>query len=204
MAASMLTLEEVLDRAGEPWPTRPRDKIVCPFHEDTTPSMHLYTTDPEHAYCFTCGEWADPYRLLEALTGEKLERPWDGRTSASRGVGAKGVAMAPERRLRRLSGAFFPKLDDLTYQLPWAEYLRGWWADRFHEVTLAILDEECTPAEAERMVGTLQALAQRGLDDASHMLVIHQDGVVGSEVAPQDEHARRPRRERVRHRSPFR
>lgn len=30
-------------------------KILCPFHQDTNPSMHLYA---ENAYCFVCGKTA--------------------------------------------------------------------------------------------------------------------------------------------------
>ena len=37
------------DLIGEPLVN---GKICCPFHDDTTPSLHIY---PDHYHCFVCG-----------------------------------------------------------------------------------------------------------------------------------------------------
>jgi CHC2 zinc finger/RepB DNA-primase from phage plasmid len=50
-------------------------KVHCPFHEDRTPSMHVYD-DPERGwYCFGCGRGGSIYDLASLL----WERPARGR-----------------------------------------------------------------------------------------------------------------------------
>jgi DNA polymerase I-like protein with 3'-5' exonuclease and polymerase domains len=60
----------------------PRDrKILCPFHEEQTPSMRIYK---DHYYCFGCNAWGDHIDWLVKVEGldyrearEVLDH-WDG------------------------------------------------------------------------------------------------------------------------------
>ena len=47
----MIDLAELVD---EPVPKS--RKICCPFHDETTPSLHIY---PDHFYCFGCHAYGD-------------------------------------------------------------------------------------------------------------------------------------------------
>ena len=42
-------------------------KIKCPFHEDRTPSLHLYPTAEEGWYCFGCGRGTSIYDMAAAV-----------------------------------------------------------------------------------------------------------------------------------------
>lgn len=42
-------------------------KIRCPFHQDLTPSLHLYPTAEEGWYCFGCGRGTSIYDMAAAL-----------------------------------------------------------------------------------------------------------------------------------------
>lgn len=42
-------------------------KIRCPFHDDRTPSLHLYPTAEEGWYCFGCGRGSTIYDMAAAL-----------------------------------------------------------------------------------------------------------------------------------------
>jgi DNA polymerase family A/CHC2 zinc finger len=42
------------------------DKICCPFHDDDTPSLHVYT---DHFYCFGCGKHGDHVTWLTEVEG---------------------------------------------------------------------------------------------------------------------------------------
>lgn len=40
-----------------------KGKILCPWHNDHTPSLHVY---PDHVYCFACQTWGSGIDLLRA------------------------------------------------------------------------------------------------------------------------------------------
>lgn len=42
-------------------------KISCPFHEDRTPSLHLYPTAEEGWYCFGCGRGTSIYDMAAGV-----------------------------------------------------------------------------------------------------------------------------------------
>jgi DNA polymerase len=56
-------------------------KILCPFHADTTPSLHIY---PDHYHCFACGAHGDHLdwlMMVEGMTRDEamhLLENWDG------------------------------------------------------------------------------------------------------------------------------
>jgi DNA polymerase len=56
-------------------------KILCPFHDDTTPSLHIY---PDHYHCFACdahGDHVDWLMMVEGMTRDEamdLLENWDG------------------------------------------------------------------------------------------------------------------------------
>ena len=41
-------------------------KILCPAHDDSRPSMHVY---PDHAYCFVCGKYLSAIDVVKLMTG---------------------------------------------------------------------------------------------------------------------------------------
>jgi DNA polymerase family A/CHC2 zinc finger/Toprim domain len=55
--------------------------MCCPFHEDNTPSLHIY---PDHYFCFSCGTHGNQLDWLVAVEGMKhddaveLLKNWDG------------------------------------------------------------------------------------------------------------------------------
>jgi DNA polymerase I-like protein with 3'-5' exonuclease and polymerase domains len=62
-------------------------KIVCPFHEDDTPSLHIYR---DHYHCFGCGahgghlDWLREVESLEVDAAVDVIFHWKGRTAPSR------------------------------------------------------------------------------------------------------------------------
>ena len=76
-------------------------KICCPFHDDRTPSCHIY---PDHFYCFGCGAHGDPIDLLMMTEGIdrdaaiQLLGTWQGPASQPRS-GEDGADM-PASALR--------------------------------------------------------------------------------------------------------
>jgi DNA polymerase len=60
------------------------DKVLCPFHNDHTPSCHLYE---DHFYCFSCGARGDTIDWLMFVNGLNrdesvaLVENWDGPVS---------------------------------------------------------------------------------------------------------------------------
>ena len=63
-------------------------KIQCPFHEDRTPSLHLYPTAEQGWYCFGCGRGSSIYDMAAAA--------WD--------MGTRGAEFVELRQ--RLLGCF--------------------------------------------------------------------------------------------------
>jgi hypothetical protein len=61
-------------------------KICCPFHADSTPSLHVY---PDHFHCFGCGAHGDHVDWLMMVEGKnrdaaiRLLENWDGPTTAA-------------------------------------------------------------------------------------------------------------------------
>ena len=59
-------IEGMLDRARD-FPlyrlleAKPKQNILCPFHPDTAPSLHLYEL---HGYCFVCNTRVDSIKWL--------------------------------------------------------------------------------------------------------------------------------------------
>jgi hypothetical protein len=56
-------------------------KVLCPFHNDTTPSLQIYS---DHYHCFVCGAHGDPLDWLMQVEGMEREEAkqhlaqWDG------------------------------------------------------------------------------------------------------------------------------
>ena len=59
--------------------------MLCPFHADTTPSLHVY---PNNFHCFVCGAHGDHVDWLMIVEGKRraealrVLETWDGSTSA--------------------------------------------------------------------------------------------------------------------------
>ena len=88
--------EEALARLGEPWPRS--NKLSCPLHSDSDPSLHLYE---ERWYCFSCLRHGDAYDLL-SIFGEDVKRPSSGRSRATRGLSGHKTSQAKWTRLRAI------------------------------------------------------------------------------------------------------
>jgi DNA polymerase len=56
-------------------------KVCCPFHDDTTPSLHVY---PDHFHCFVCGahggaiDWLMQVDGLDRAEARRVVETWDG------------------------------------------------------------------------------------------------------------------------------
>jgi len=66
--------EIVFDPTVKAHVTSHRVFVVCPWHEERTPSC-VYNVTKNFVYCFGCGRTATRDELIEALTA--AERPWD-------------------------------------------------------------------------------------------------------------------------------
>jgi hypothetical protein len=74
----------LIDLIGQPL----RDgKIICPFHADSTPSLHIY---PDHYHCFACGAHGDHVDWLMMVEGMnrnaalRVLKTWNGPTAPRR------------------------------------------------------------------------------------------------------------------------
>jgi len=50
------------------------NKVLCPWHDDHTPSLHVY---PDHVYCFSCGAYADVLRFVRTFYKLSFEEALD-------------------------------------------------------------------------------------------------------------------------------
>lgn len=92
-----MLIDEALDILGMVRPTRPRNKIECPHHEERTPSLHLYEDD---FYCYSCGANGDAFGLIAAVEGrdvaDVLKEYGDGNYESSRKQAATRVERVKE------------------------------------------------------------------------------------------------------------
>jgi DNA polymerase len=58
----------LVDIVGQPLDAD--NKILCPFHDDTSPSLHVY---PDHFHCFSCGAHGDSVDWLVDVEGKTRE-----------------------------------------------------------------------------------------------------------------------------------
>ena len=99
-------------------------KILCPFHEERTPSCHLYE---EHYHCFSCGA-RGPIDALDVevkATRKPPQPPEDILNSVNRIVGY------PVKNIR----GFDLHFDDAGYYLiyPFGKfYLKRYWVDGYY------------------------------------------------------------------------
>lgn len=63
----MISMVEVAERYGFSVNRHTR-KILCPFHEDDHPSMHVYSGDRGY-YCYACGAGGDVIDFVQRLFG---------------------------------------------------------------------------------------------------------------------------------------
>jgi hypothetical protein len=61
-------------------------KVLCPFHRDDSPSLHVYETGERGWYCFGCGRGGSIYDLAAGAVEPRHER-----------TGLPGAARAPRR-----------------------------------------------------------------------------------------------------------
>ena len=68
-----LQMEEVVQRLGIVTERRgATTQALCPFHQDTRPSLNLYPADsasPAHYHCFACGAHGNPIDLVKKVLG---------------------------------------------------------------------------------------------------------------------------------------
>jgi hypothetical protein len=48
-------------------------KVACPFHDDSTPSLHAYRSGPRGWYCFGCGRGGSVYDFAAQLWGSATQ-----------------------------------------------------------------------------------------------------------------------------------
>jgi hypothetical protein len=67
-----LPIAYVLQEEGHPVQIQEGKAVaLCPFHDDTTPSLDVYGDDQERWGCYPCGAGGDVFDLIERLTGIK-------------------------------------------------------------------------------------------------------------------------------------
>jgi len=59
-----VSLEDAFEFLGMDWPRS--KKILCPFHDERTPSCHLYAQQGR-VHCFGCGQGGDVIELVMAV-----------------------------------------------------------------------------------------------------------------------------------------
>ncbi|WP_443112872.1 CHC2 zinc finger domain-containing protein [Herbaspirillum seropedicae] len=68
-----ISLEEVVKRLGIETERRgSQTRALCPFHQDTRPSLNLYSADgtsPAHFHCFACGAHGNAIELVKQVAG---------------------------------------------------------------------------------------------------------------------------------------
>jgi DNA polymerase I-like protein with 3'-5' exonuclease and polymerase domains len=91
------------DLVGEPLVD---DKICCPFHDDSTPSLHIYD---DHFHCFGCGAHGDAVDWLMMIEGldrdaalRQLKGCWPSTTSCASGNESSVEVEVRRRRALRL------------------------------------------------------------------------------------------------------
>ena len=78
-AVRELTTIDLAELIDEPVPNN--RKICCRFHDERTPSLHIYT---DHFYCFGCHAWGDhidwlmQVESLEYAEARDIIDNWDG------------------------------------------------------------------------------------------------------------------------------
>jgi hypothetical protein len=88
-------------------------KICCPFHDEKTPSLHIY---PDHYYCFGCKaygdhiDWLTQVEKLDHSAARELLANWTGRTITQN-------AAAPGE----------PTLEDIEQVEKSRRYALRWW-----------------------------------------------------------------------------
>lgn len=191
MPSDAVTLEDALHEAEMYWPRG--GKLHCFFHDDKTPSVHLYR-DTNTWYCFACGRWGDGIDLRRILTGTHTDLPKDGRTGATRGLSPFELEESRFKRVTELSMKFFPLLDEKTKWWPHRFHYIDWYARLFQDTVHELVD--CSPKEADDEIAFLSYLCEQGLQDADGILeMVVTDGVASDAMdGPLPKHGRHGRR----------
>ncbi len=151
--------------------TRPR-RALCPFHDDRSPSLHLYQTRTrrDHYHCFVCGAHGDTVALIQRREGlefwdamrrlamfEGVELPERGRTPVDR---RSGAILFAERLRGSQSGTELTEFADR----------RGFTREQLQAAGVAVYELRGLRADARRDRVLEESLVQAGIlwevDDA--------------------------------------
>lgn len=69
MIKDRLSMQEVVERYG--FEVNRAHKMLCPFHNDGHPSMHVYS---DNFHCFTCGAHGDVISFVQKLYGLDFQK----------------------------------------------------------------------------------------------------------------------------------
>lgn len=115
---SQLDIVDVAQKLGlqlAPGRRSPR-MAICPFHNDTQPSLHLYQGKDSHYHCFTCHEHGDIVELVKQRQRVDFEGAIDWLASAYgldlRQRGSRNKA--PRQDIRQRAQAFWRNSNDLS------------------------------------------------------------------------------------------
>ena len=102
-----------------------RGKALCPFHDDTRPSMQVY---PDGFHCFVCGAHGDAIDLVQQIRGCTRH---EAAQEVARVAGCDTAAPAPPRRsVRREAAQQYDVAQDIFLE-----------ADRQIAIARGIMDE---------------------------------------------------------------
>jgi DNA polymerase len=108
--ASEMTTIDLAELISEPVPKN--RKICCPFHDETTPSLHIY---PDHYYCFGCHAYGDHIDWLTQVEGLS-------HTAAQERLSNwRGAVISPA------AGPSTPTLEDIEQAEKDRAYTLRWW-----------------------------------------------------------------------------
>lgn len=101
---SKLNMPAVLDYYGIEYEAHgERFKVICPFHDDTNPSLQVFTDNEsgqDSWWCPVCNENGDCFRFLQMQTGSFKEAV-DVAKEISKGVEGGGVSPQYQEAMRR-------------------------------------------------------------------------------------------------------
>lgn len=153
--------------AGLPGADWSRDKVICPFHQERTPSMHVWE---DHFFCFGCGASGDVFDWLmrtEGLTRPQAAKRLDPSIVIADDLGGPGSPQGASRAQARPKAEPTPKAAQGAAQDARTQAVPAWLDLEWQGAVDAIVGQSERLLWAEAGRDALGWLHSRGLDDAT-------------------------------------
>lgn len=181
-----MSTEEALALLGIDWPRS--NKLSCPKHSDSDPSLHLYPED-RGFYCFSCGEGGDALTLLSHFTGKPVGEIMSehGITLGPRGRSRWQQVADIERRGDELAWGFHLSVKALLSpnHLAWISMVEERVEVLFEGLKVRMVKDELAPFELHALVRELDRFYQDELVRAGNYSLVTSDrGVQRPKLRP--------------------